>query len=234
MTPSQNADEARRSIWAIVPIKSFDAAKKRLAGMLDADERRALMLAMARDVLTALSGSRRLAGILIVSRSPEVDALAESVGTARFAESAGTALPGALAEAAGHAARHHRAEGIFIVPADVPLVRADEIDALLKQHRQVTLLPDSNRVGTNGLILSPHDAIELVFDGKSFRPHLERARAAGLDPAVIADSGFALDVDTPGDLGRLLQLGPDTETGRFLNRAGIAGRLPGAIPTSNS
>ena len=234
MSRPRDADGAGRGIWALVPIKSFDAAKKRLAGMLDADERRALMLAMARDVLTALSGSRRLAGILIVSRSPEVDVLADSFGTARFAESPGTDLPGALAEAAGHAAGHHRAEGVFIVPADVPLVGAHEIDALLEQHRQVTLLPDRNRVGTNGLILSPHDAIELVFDGKSFGPHLERARAAGIAPAVVADGGFALDVDTPGDLGRLLQLGPDTETGLFLNRAGIAGRLPGGIPTSNS
>ena len=234
MSRPRDADGAGRGIWALVPIKSFDAAKKRLAGMLDADERRALMLAMARDVLTALSGSRRLAGILIVSRSPEVDALADSFGTARFAESPGTDLPGALAEAAGHAAGHHRAEGVFIVPADVPLVGAHEIDALLEQHRQVTLLPDRNRVGTNGLILSPHDAIELVFDGKSFGPHLERARAAGIAPAVVADGGFTLDVDTPGDLGRLLQLGPDTETGLFLNRAGIAGRLPGGIPTSNS
>ena len=231
MSRPRDADGAGRGIWALVPIKSFDAAKKRLAGMLDADERRALMLAMARDVLTALSGSRRLAGILIVSRSPEVDALADSFGTARFAESPGTDLPGALAEAAGHAAGHHRAEGVFIVPADVPLVEAHEIDALLEQHRQVTLLPDRNRVGTNGLILSPHDAIELVFDGKSFGPHLELARKAGLDPEVIHDSGFVLDVDTPGDLGRLLQLGPNTATGRFLARAEIAGRLPGDMPT---
>ena len=219
---------------AIVPIKSFDAAKKRLAGMLDAGERRALMLAMARDVLTALCASRRLAGVLIVSRSAEVDALARAFGTERFSESSGTDLPGALTEAAGHAARHLGAAGIFVVPADVPLIRAEEIDALLENHRQVTLLPDGNRVGTNGLILAPPDAIEFVFDGRSYRPHLEQARTAGLDPAVVPDSGFALDVDTPGDLSRLLELGPATQTGLFLSRSGIAGRLPGAISDSNS
>ena len=221
-----DADEAHSAIWAIVPIKSFDTAKRRLAGMLDADERRALMLAMANDVLTALSESHRLAGILIVSRSPEADELAESYGTARFAESPGANLPGALAEAAGHAARHHRAGGVFVVPADVPLIRAGEIDALLEQHRAVTVLPDRNRVGTNGLILAPHDAIEFVFDGRSFTPHLEQARRAGLDPAVVYDGGFVLDVDTPGDLARLLQLGPDSKTGIFLERTGIARRLP--------
>ena len=57
-------------MWAMVPLKGFDQAKKRLASVLTVEERRALMLAMARDVLSALSRSERLTGILIVSRAP--------------------------------------------------------------------------------------------------------------------------------------------------------------------
>jgi 2-phospho-L-lactate guanylyltransferase (CobY/MobA/RfbA family) len=53
-------------MWAIVPIKSLESAKRRLADVLNPDERRALMLAMARDVLTALARCQRLAGVLIV------------------------------------------------------------------------------------------------------------------------------------------------------------------------
>ena len=213
-------------MWAVVPVKRFERAKKRLAGILESDERRALMLAMARDVLTALSKSRRLGGILIVSRSPEADQLAASFGTERFAESAAANLPGALEEAADHLTEHYAADGIFVVPADVPLIRADEIDALLRHHEAVTVLPDRNRVGTNGLICSPPRVIEFVFDGKSFEPHLQCARAAGIAPRVVADSRFTLDVDTPDDLNHLLQLGPATQTGRYLRRAGIAARLP--------
>ena len=225
MSKPGNAQEGAQAIWALVPIKSFDQAKKRLAGMLDTGERRALMLAMARDVLTALSKSRRLAGILIVSRSSEADALAESFGAERFAESAGANLPRALEEAAAHAAEGHGAEGIFVVPADVPLIGADEIDTLLESHRRVTLLPDRDRVGTNGLICSPPDAIELVFDGKSFEPHRRRALDAGIAPGIVTDSGFGLDVDRPGDLRCLLRLGPDSQTAVFLERSGIASRL---------
>ena len=40
-------------MWAIVPIKTFEMAKQRLANVLSASERKSLMLAMARDVLTA-------------------------------------------------------------------------------------------------------------------------------------------------------------------------------------
>jgi 2-phospho-L-lactate guanylyltransferase (CobY/MobA/RfbA family) len=39
-------------MWAIVPIKTFERAKQRLADVLNEEERRSLMLAMARDVLT--------------------------------------------------------------------------------------------------------------------------------------------------------------------------------------
>ncbi len=230
MDRPRDAEDVGRTIWALVPIKSFDAPKKRLASLLDADERSALMLAMARDVLTALSRSRRLAGVLIVSRSPQAEALAESFGTAQFAESAGTDLPGALGEAAAHAARNRDAHGIFVVPADVPLIGADEIDDLIRRHRRVTILPDRNRIGTNGLIVSPHDAIEFVFDGRSFQPHLEHARQAGADPVVITDSGFALDIDTPEDLRRLLQIGPESQTGIYLQSTGIAARLPETLP----
>ena len=225
MSKPGSAREGGQAIWALVPIKRFDQAKKRLAGMLDTGERRALMLAMARDVLTALSKSRRLAGILIVSRSPEADALAESFGAERFAESARANLPRALEEAAAHAAGRHGAEGIFVVPADVPLISADEIDTLLESHRQVTLLPDRDRVGTNGLICSPPDAIELVFDGRSFEPHRRRALDAGIAPGIVTNSGFVLDVDRPGDLRCLLRLGPDSQTAVFLERSGIASRL---------
>ena len=215
----------RRAIWALVPIKRFDRAKKRLAGILDADQRRALMLAMARDVLTALSKSCRLAGILIVSRSPEADALAESYGAARFAEHPGANLPQALAEGAAHLAAPHGATGVFIVPADVPLIGAEEIDTLIDAHQTVTILPDRERIGTNGLICSPPDAIELVFDGKSFEPHVRAARKAGITPAIVPDSGFVLDIDQPSDLARLMRLGPTSQTAIFLERSGLAQRL---------
>ena len=71
-------------MWAIVPIKTFEMAKQRLANVLSASERKSLMLAMARDVLTALSSSNLLDQILIVSRAPEADALAQAFNTERF------------------------------------------------------------------------------------------------------------------------------------------------------
>jgi len=52
---------------AIVPVKSLSEAKRRLASHLDPEERRALVLAMLDDVLTALRKSRLFSETHIIS-----------------------------------------------------------------------------------------------------------------------------------------------------------------------
>ena len=150
-------------MWAIVPIKTFDMAKQRLANDLSASERKSLMLAMARDVLTALSSSTLLDQILIVSRAPEADALAQAFNTERFSETPSASLANALEQATHHLVNNFNAEGVFVVPADVPGVNAEELDSLISSHQTVTVLPDAKKVGTNGLICSPPLAIPYIL-----------------------------------------------------------------------
>jgi 2-phospho-L-lactate guanylyltransferase len=183
------------------------------------------MLAMARDVLTCLSQSETLTGILIVSRAREADVLAETFATERFAESPNVDLAGALTQAAQYLVSHFSAKGIFVVPADVPAITTDEVDQLVRSHNQVTVLPDSENVGTNGLICSPPLSVPYIFDGKSFKPHVDAAFAAGITPKIVPASCFALDVDTPKDLMALYQQQPRSQTAIYLNRSGIAHRL---------
>ena len=212
-------------MWAIVPIKTFDRAKQRLANVLDAEERRSLMLAMARDVLTCLSKSTQLSGILIVSRTTEADALAQSFATERFAESPDANLAQALEQAAAHLIKNFSANGVFIVPADVPGIRAEEVDALLSQHEQVTILPDAENLGTNGLICSPPLCMPYIFDGKSFKPHADAAFAQDITPTIVPGTLFALDVDMPVDLIEVIEQAPHSQTTNYLVRSGIADRI---------
>ncbi len=212
-------------MWAMVPLKSFDQAKKRLASVLTVEERRALMLAMARDVLSALSRSQRLTGILIVSRAPEADALAQTFGTERFSESPDADLSLALVQAGDYLKNHLHAAGTMIVPADVPLIEPTEVDAVLAQHEAVTVVPDNDNIGTNCLICSPPNRIPYLFDGKSFKPHIAAASHAGIIPKIAPSSGFALDIDTPRDLQVLLARAQTSQTGIYLEKSGIAQRL---------
>ncbi|MDE0007959.1 MAG: hypothetical protein OXS50_06750, partial [Gammaproteobacteria bacterium] len=66
----RRAPQGHAGVWALLPFKGAAGAKKRLAPALDPTEREGLVLAMVRDVLDALVGSRLLAGIVIVSRAP--------------------------------------------------------------------------------------------------------------------------------------------------------------------
>ncbi|MDH3641227.1 MAG: 2-phospho-L-lactate guanylyltransferase [Gammaproteobacteria bacterium] len=212
-------------MWAVVPLKQLEKAKARLANVLSAEERRSLMLAMARDVLNALSRSKRLTGILLVSRTTEADALAQTFGTERFAESPTANLSGALIQASDYLITQLEAKGAMIVPADVPLITPDEIDTILAQHTAVTVVPDDENLGTNCLICSPPNCIEYVFDGRSFKPHVDAAFAKGFTPTIVPSAGFALDIDTPDDLRALLARDPASQTATYLDKSGIARRL---------
>jgi len=212
-------------MWAIVPIKTLDRAKQRLAKVLSEDERRSLMLAMARDVLSCLAKSTQLTGILIVSRAPEADALAQSFATERYAESPDANLAQALEQAAQHLISHFGAKGVIVVPADVPGIQVDELDQLLATNENVTILPDDENIGTNGLICSPPLCMPYIFDGKSFKPHVDAAFAKGITPKIVPGTAFALDIDTPDDLLAVCDKEPASQTASYLNKAGITTRL---------
>ena len=212
-------------MWAIVPIKTFERAKQRLANVLSEEERRALMLAMARDVLTCLTKCNQLSGILIVSRTPEADALAQSFGTERYAESPTANLAQALEQATQHLIDHFNAKGVVIVPADVPGIAAEELDQLLRNNETVTILPDAENVGTNGLICKPPLCLPYIFDGQSFKPHVDAAFERGITPTIVPATKFSLDIDTPKDLVAVLNEEPDSQTASYLRRSGITARL---------
>ncbi len=208
-------------MWALVPFKGPEGAKERLSAYLSPSERRALTLAMVQDVLDALTRAS-LAGVLIVSRSPEARELAKAFDAEVFADSADD-LTGAVTEASAFVA--DRAEGTMIVHGDLPLLTADEVDQALEAHRDITLLPDRHDIGTNCIIATPPNAMSYQFDGTSFEPHQALARAAGFEPRIVRLPGFGLDIDTIDGLRTFAAAGTDTRSGRLLVETGVASRL---------
>jgi len=107
----------------------------------------------------------------------------------------------------------------------VPGIETSEVDSLISQNDSITILPDTDHIGTNGLICSPPLAMPYVFDGKSFKPHVDGAFERGITPIVVPGSSFALDVDTPSDLRQMYAESPESQTGIYLTKSGIASRL---------
>lgn len=179
---------------AIVPVKGLDGAKSRLAPALSEPERRALVPRMLGAVLAACDAARRVDGVLVVTPDPGLapgrDVL-EDPGVGH-----GFAVSLAL--------RDERARnGALVVMADCPLVTAASLDALVAAARPLAFAPARDG-GLNAAAFAGAPLVEPAFgEPESARVTIARARAAGLEPAVLDDAGLAFDVDHPDDLERL-------------------------------
>ena len=217
-----------------MPVKDLQQAKQRLAGVLGAEERQGLFRAMLEDVLSALTATTGLAGILMVSRDPQARDLAARHGARVLVEETNRGHTAASTFGARTLAREGAA-GMLQLPADLPLVTPADISALLQAHRAapaVTIAPSRDRQGSNALACSPPDLLPLRFGDDSFLPHLQRARGLGVEPRIIERRGLALDIDTPDDLRTFLATPSDTRAYAYLMQSGIAATLAARAASS--
>jgi 2-phospho-L-lactate/phosphoenolpyruvate guanylyltransferase len=216
-------------IWAVVPVKEFEGAKQRLSSALSPEERRTLATTMLEDVLDAVSAVRDLAGVLVVTLDPAATSLASRYGARVVIEGARDGHTGAVTAAARLLVSEGGA-GMMTMPGDIPRLSSEEIAATLAAHRagpSFTIVPAHDDLGSNTIVCSPPDAVPLRFGEDSFFPHLDAARAQGIEPLVVRHPGIGMDIDNPVDLVTFLRMSPPvrTRTLTFLEESGVAGRL---------
>jgi 2-phospho-L-lactate/phosphoenolpyruvate guanylyltransferase len=214
---------AQQEIWAIVPVKELAAAKQRLAASVPPALRPGFVLAMLEDVLEALAGASRLAGIAVVTVDPAAGRLARSYGARIIVDRARDGHRGAVAGAAARL-RSEGIGGMLTVPGDIPAVTSAEIDEVLRCHLPapaVTIVPAHDRRGSNALLVSPPNLIPFEFGDDSFLPHLAGARRAGVEAVQLTLAGIGLDIDSPADLARFLALGLRRRASAFLAGAAL-------------
>lgn len=216
-------------VWAVIPVKELADAKQRLSSCMSPEERRALSTTMLEDVLDAVSAVRQLAGMLVVTVDPIATSLATCYGARIVTEAAREGHTGAVTAAARLLVREGRA-GMMTMPGDIPGLSSAEIDATLAAHRAApafTIVPAHDDLGSNTVLCSPPDVVPLRFGEDSFYPHLEAARARGIDPLIVRQPGIGMDIDHPVDLLAFLRMSPPmpTRTFAFLEQSGIAARL---------
>jgi 2-phospho-L-lactate guanylyltransferase len=188
---------------AILPVRSFGAAKQRLAAALGSGPRQVLAQAMFADVLASLRRVEGLDGIAVVTTDTVADAAARSEGvlvlrdTAQAGQSAAASIGIAYALAEGF-------ERVLLVPGDTPLLAPAEVAPLLAAPRAVSIVSDRHGTGTNALVLRPPDAIAPSFGPGSLKRHVAAAEAAGVSSAVADVPTLMLDVDTGNDLSALI------------------------------
>ena len=211
---------------AVLPIKSFDRAKQRLAERVGAPERATLAAAMVGDVLEALGAVRGLDAVFVVTAEPHAAAAAAEAGL-RVIDDPDEAGHSEAALLGVAAAQQAGAERVLLVPGDCPALDAAEVDRLLARDaaraadapKRVVIVADRHGSGTNALLLTPPAVMPPSFGPGSLARHAGMAAGAGADVRVAGLRSLQLDVDTPGDLAAL--------------RTALGG-LPGAAPRTRA
>ena len=190
--------------FAILPIKSFNGAKQRLANTMSPGGRRALAEAMYSDVLIALRRTGSVDGVLVVTADSTAQQIAGGYGAMVLEDDDQGHNP--AARRGIRAALESGAERVLLVPGDCPLIDPVQLDELIGRdvdERSVLIVPDRHGTGTNALLMTPPGSLTPAFGPGSCQRHAESAQSEGTTPEIVDVSSLALDIDTPEDLDAL-------------------------------
>jgi 2-phospho-L-lactate guanylyltransferase len=216
---------SRGGVRALVPAKTLGEAKGRLSALLSTEERRRLALAMLEDVVRALTATRGIDGVSVVSPDDQALHLAAELGADPIAESANVrGLNQALKRALS--AMSPQPAALLVVPGDVPRMTAGDVEQLLTAlpERGIAICPSPDE-GTSALAMRPPGVIPFRFGPKSSHAHVAAAREALVEAAVVKIDSLARDVDSPEDLRHLLAHPADTATHRLVADLNLAERV---------
>ena len=204
----------------LVPVKNLSVAKQRLASVLDQASRTKLAQAMLYDVLTALhnwtAGAKR-PPVAVVSSDPYAVELASEYDFEVIPDPDNPGETGAI-ELATRVCVERGLDSTLVIPADIPLIQAWELEEILKHApaEGSVLVPAADGRGTNAAFRRPANLFPLRFGNDSFKPHHAAAQATGKPCVILRLQGIAVDVDNPEDLEQLAALPGETRAQRLL------------------
>ena len=216
--------------WIAIPIKEPGACKTRLRAMLDDAGREQLAGAMLHHVLTvtrnAATGHKLL---LLAPIGHDVPPAIERIPDRK------RGLNGELTALLETAAASG-VDRLAIVPADLPLIAAPDMRALIDLPRgDAAIAPDRARLGTNALSLPLPAArdFRFQFGHGSFEHHCAEAARLNIPLTTVHSGRLAFDIDEPADLNDWRAQYPDIEqamlrgerpeAGRHLEMGGVVG-----------
>lgn len=201
------------TVFAAVPVKHLLGTKSRLKPILDPAGRAGLTIYMMQRVLTVL----REAGlapenVCVVSPDRLVLETVREMGFVPLRQESRGLNP-ALDEAREWALARGAAS-LLVLPADLPLLEAADVRAVLGSEGEVVISPNGDRSGTNAILLRPPDAVPFLFGPGSYESHLRAARGRGLTAETREVPNLAFDLDTAEDVSRLDREQPWRESSR--------------------
>jgi 2-phospho-L-lactate guanylyltransferase len=189
------------TLWAIVPVKPLRRGKSRLSEILSEKERYQLNHYLFTHTIKVLKEVSLISDILVVSRDSDVLTESRELDVRTVTENGTPELNNALRRASVFSMALST-EGVLIVPADLPLLTADDVRKFLSVRTpapSAVISPDRRRDGTNMLFLDPADLITFSYGDASFNRHCSLVKEKGADLVIYENERIALDLDIPED-----------------------------------
>lgn len=209
----------------LVPVKDLTRAKTRLAPLLTQAERRALAMIMLESTLRAVCAVPGPYPRAVVTNYPPAAELAQSLGMRVIGEARQRSESHSV-DAASAALEREGVAAVLRIPLDLPLVRAEDLEAVLAAGRcaQAVLVPSLAGTGTNALYRSPPTLFPSRFGPGSLALHLVAARHVTAAVNVLPLERLALDIDDPADVRELVRRDTPCPALDYLRAIGIEER----------
>lgn len=196
------------NLAAVVPVKSYSRAKTRLAAPPDA--RAELCRVMLDEVLGTVCSAAAVSDAYVVSADAEALDAAVRLGAVPVLDESESGVNAAVAAADRAIDREGRHDATVVLPQDVPFVRSEDIDYLLRLCAGpscAVVAPSRRFDGTNALLRMPPRIMGTHYDEDSYTLHIEEARRSAAHSRLVYARRIAMDIDDMADLEYCLASG---------------------------
>jgi 2-phospho-L-lactate guanylyltransferase len=196
------------SYVALVPVKPPALGKTRLVGLPE-EQRRALAAAFALDTVAACLAAEAIAEVLVVTDDATFSVELASLGALTIPDGVAMDLNGTLRQSAAEARRRWPELVPVALTADLPAVRAADLDAALAEVTPgaPAYVADTDGIGTT-LYTAAYDEFAPRFGPGSALAH----EGTGARPVTAPLPRLRRDVDDLADLEQALALGVGPRT----------------------